>query len=351
MRLLKESQNLSYVKGYIEPKEAIENFETDNADIAFLDIEMPEINGLLLAEILMQKNPRIEVVFVTAYDKYAIQAFEINAIGYLLKPVELKKINDKIQRILIRQNKYEISEKSKVLYVQAFENYFVSFDENMKNLVKFRTEKAKELLGYLLSYHGKPLSKDKIIDTLWPDMEIERAKKNFHTTCYYIRKNLGIDNLILRNQNGYSINVECIVSDVNIFCSAIEELSKEKPKIETINAAFFKYNGIYFENEDYLWTLEVQSYYGDYFEKMGIFLAEYYKSKEKFNEAENILKHLLMVDSSSEKACLKLIELSMKKGDILGAKKIYNSFKKNYDDEITREALNKFKYLLGENNQ
>lgn len=349
VRLLKGSEYFSCVKGYTKPEEAIKYFEEDNADIAFLDIEMPEMNGLQLSETLMERNPRLEVVFVTAYDKYALQAFEINAIGYLLKPVELKKINDKIERILIRQKGVKIQEKLNVIYIQTFEHFLVSFDKSMKNTIKFRTEKAKELLGYLLSYQGKPVSKDKIIYTLWPDMEPERAAKNFHTTCYYIRKvfkNLGVNNLILRKQNGYSINEECIASDLSIFCNAMEQISKENPRIETIKTAFFEYNGAYLENEDYLWAVEKQSYYEDCYESMGIFLEEYYKSTKQTDKAENVLRHLLSVNPLSEKACVKLIELYMKKGDKLKAKKVYKTLQKNFDDEVGKEILNYLDKLI-----
>lgn len=348
-RLLNQSEYLSHVKGYNDSKEAIENFELDNADIAFLDIEMPEMSGLILAEILMQKNPRIEVVFVTAYDKYAVQAFEINAIGYVLKPVELIKIDKIIEKILIRQNKYKQIEKPKVLYVQVFQNYLVSFDEEKNNLVKFRTEKAKELLGYLLSYNGRPVSKDKIVDALWPDMDIDRANKNFHTTCYYIRKNLGIDNLILRNQNSYSINMEYVRSDINVFFLAIDELNKGNPQIETIKDAFFKYTGFCFGNEDYLWSIELQSYYEGYFGKMGIFLSKYYETKEWFDLQENILKHMLFLNVSVEMTSLKLIELNIKNGDISGATKIYNMYKMNNQDVINKKIILKMKTLISEN--
>src|SRR5690625_347092 len=55
------------------------------ADIAFLDIEMPEVNGLELAEKLLEMNPTLSIVFVTAFNNYAVEAFELNALDYVLK--------------------------------------------------------------------------------------------------------------------------------------------------------------------------------------------------------------------------------------------------------------------------
>lgn len=351
MRLLDESGCLSYIKGYTNAKEAIENIDEDNADVAFLDIEMPEINGLVLAEILMEKNPRIEVIFITAYDKYALQAFEVNAIGYLLKPVELDSIKQKLERVLLRQGNIKVVEETKKLYIKVFKYFLVSDSKDMKNTIEFRTEKAKELLGILLSYQGKPISKDKIIYMLWPDMEMERATKNFHTTCYYVRKitkNLGINNFILRRENGYSINMDCIDSDLNNFCSAIREIRKKNFKIELIKTAFFEYNGNYFENEDYEWAYEEKGYYGDCFENMGMLLSKYYESIRQIDEAEKTLEHLLRINPLSEKTCSRLIKINMERGDIVNAKKIYKNFEEKFDDEISEKILKNLKKIIEE---
>ncbi|WP_234125048.1 response regulator [Clostridium hydrogenum] len=342
MRLLKKIEYLSYVNGYNNPKEAIENACIDNADIAFLDIEMPEINGLVLAEMLMEKNPKIEVIFITAYDKYALQAFEVNAIGYLLKPVELGSIKQKLERVLLRQGDIKVVEETKKLYIKVFKYFLVSDSKDMKNIIEFRTEKAKELLGILLSHQGKPITKDKIIYRLWPDMEMERAAKNFHTTCYYVRKVIkeaGINNFILRKEHGYSINMNYIDSDLNSFCSAIREIRKKEPQIGIIKAGFFEYGGSYFENEYYEWAYAERNYYGDYFENMGIYLSNYYEGIGQMDECEKILKYLFRVNPLSEKACSRLIKISMEKGDIINAKKIYKNFQKNVDDEMGEKTL------------
>lgn len=349
VRLLRESEYLSYIKGYTRSKEAIENADIDNADIAFLDIEMPEIDGLMLAEMLMERNPKIEVVFVTAHDKYALQAFEVHAIGYLLKPIQLDSIKQKLERVLLRQNNIKVVKKPRKLYIKIFKYFLVSENEDMKNTIEFRTEKTKELLGLLLSYQGKPISKDKIIYMLWPDMEIERAAKNFHTTCYYVRKiikNLGISNFILRKENGYSINVDYVDSDLNNFCNAIKEISKKNPKIEYIKTAFFEYSGNYFESEDYAWAYEEKDYYGDCFENIGIFLAKYYESLRQIDEAEKVLKYLLRINPLSDKACSRLIKINMEKEDIINAKKVYKNFEEKSYDEINEEILKKLKKIM-----
>ncbi len=64
-------------------------------DVVLLDIEMPKLNGFEVAELL---DPKIAVVFVTAYDSYALRAFEIHAVDYILKPYRAERLREAVQR-------------------------------------------------------------------------------------------------------------------------------------------------------------------------------------------------------------------------------------------------------------
>ncbi|WP_242890675.1 LytR/AlgR family response regulator transcription factor [Stenotrophomonas maltophilia] len=81
---------------------ALEQLAETQPDIAFLDIRMPGISGIEVARSLSELNPRTQVVFVTAYDQYAIDAFEQGAMDYLLKPVSDERLLATRERILSR---------------------------------------------------------------------------------------------------------------------------------------------------------------------------------------------------------------------------------------------------------
>jgi two-component system, LytTR family, response regulator LytT len=66
--------------------------------VAFLDVQMPGLTGFEVAQILVEKRSSAQVVFVTAYDQYAITAFDVNAVDYLLKPVEKSRLELAVQR-------------------------------------------------------------------------------------------------------------------------------------------------------------------------------------------------------------------------------------------------------------
>lgn len=89
---------------YTSASEAIKVILDGEIDLVFLDIEMPQINGLEFAKIL---PPECKVVFTTAYDRYAVQGFRVNAVDYLLKPVSYQEFLEAVSRV---QKKSDVSD-------------------------------------------------------------------------------------------------------------------------------------------------------------------------------------------------------------------------------------------------
>src|SRR6478735_4634200 len=95
-KLLQDHPDIQVIEEASNVDEGIEKIETLNPDLIFLDIQMPGKTGFdLLAE--LEKSPR--VIFTTAYDEYALKAFEVNALDYLLKPIEPKRLADAILKL------------------------------------------------------------------------------------------------------------------------------------------------------------------------------------------------------------------------------------------------------------
>ncbi len=95
-KLLQDHGDIEVIDEAANVDEGIEKIETLNPDLIFLDIQMPGKTGFdLLAEV--EKAPK--VIFTTAYDEFAIKAFEVNALDYLLKPIEPKRLSDAIQKL------------------------------------------------------------------------------------------------------------------------------------------------------------------------------------------------------------------------------------------------------------
>ena len=100
MRMLAEAwPELEVVAQARNGREAVEQFEALEPDICFLDVHMPGMTGV---EAAGQIGRRAHLVFVTAYDHYAVQAFEQEAIDYLVKPVEPARLADTLARLKAR---------------------------------------------------------------------------------------------------------------------------------------------------------------------------------------------------------------------------------------------------------
>ncbi|MEP2773616.1 MAG: LytTR family DNA-binding domain-containing protein [Fulvivirga sp.] len=99
-RLLKDLDNVNIIGEAANAMEAKEKIETEKPDLVFLDIQMPGKNGF---ELLEELEYIPEVIFTTAYDEYALKAFEYNALDYLQKPVQLDRLVGAIDKVSERQ--------------------------------------------------------------------------------------------------------------------------------------------------------------------------------------------------------------------------------------------------------
>jgi two-component system, LytTR family, response regulator len=102
--------------------EAVEMIERARPDLALLDLQMPEVDGLGVAQ-LLKKSAMPLVAFVTAYDEYAVRAFELNAVDYLLKPVEHSRLRETITRAQERLDHAELREDAAARLTAAAEDY------------------------------------------------------------------------------------------------------------------------------------------------------------------------------------------------------------------------------------
>lgn len=95
-RMLEQIQGVELVGSASEPEQAIEALSADPPDVCFLDIQMPRLNGF---EMLERLPIQPVIIFTTAYDQYALKAFGVNAVDYLLKPIELESLELALKKV------------------------------------------------------------------------------------------------------------------------------------------------------------------------------------------------------------------------------------------------------------
>jgi len=108
-KLLLDFPEIEVIAEAANATEGVEKIDSLNPDLIFLDIQMPGKTGFdMLSELERAPN----VIFTTAYDEYALKAFEVNALDYLLKPVEPKRLADALQKLQLEEDKEPISDHS-----------------------------------------------------------------------------------------------------------------------------------------------------------------------------------------------------------------------------------------------
>ncbi len=165
------------IKGaFTNVADALTLLEKESIDLVFLDIEMMDMHGLQVAKKLLIKQPLLQIIFVTAHAQFAVDAFEIEATDYLLKPVHEKRL---VRAMTKAQQKLQVQEevlndkKEKLLYAHAFGSFYLL--DAQKEVVKWRTRKVRELFLYLWFHQKKPILNVIIIEELWPDIDFEKA--------------------------------------------------------------------------------------------------------------------------------------------------------------------------------
>ena len=183
-KMLMDYPMIEVIGAYTDPALAYEEFQIKKPEVAFLDIEMAGMNGIELAEKIISKNPSTDIFFVTAYNHYATEAFEANALDYLLKPVRPERLFKAIQKLTIPKS---ISSEpvNHNIRITSFGKFGVYVDDIP---LKWSRAKQQELFAYLLQYEGKWIDKYRICDELWGELEPAQGLANLQTAIWAIRK-------------------------------------------------------------------------------------------------------------------------------------------------------------------
>lgn len=134
--LLRFCQEVELIAKCHNVLQAVDVIKKEKPDLVFLDIEMPNYSGFEIVSFFKEIN--FEIIFVTAYDQYAIRAFEVAAIDYLLKPVDIERLKNAVARVVqqrnIEQQSQRLSLLSNTLESKQLKNIVIS-DKGQQNII------------------------------------------------------------------------------------------------------------------------------------------------------------------------------------------------------------------------
>lgn len=295
---LTECGKVKIVGEFTKASKILDKIKNLKPDVVFLDIEMPGISGIELAMKISEIDDEIEIVFVTAYDHYALDAFRVNAIDYILKPVTLEAINKTVDKLIKRcGRKDNEKEDVPITKVIAFGEFSI-ISENDSKAIRWATAKGEELFAYLLLHEKKWTSKWKIIEMLWPERNPKKAEQNLYTTICRLKKTLldsGVDVKIQTNKGYYQLQLDNYDCDIKAFEDFMDKkLILTEETFDEFEKASLLYKGDLFGDRAYNWCIaDRERYYEGYYEIIKQ-LACYYIKKKDNKKAMNLLKKFLL---------------------------------------------------------
>lgn len=322
---------------YTEYKDLVAAISIHKPDIAFLDIETPTKNGMEAAGEILKISPETDIIFVTAYKDYAYNAFELEAQDYLLKPVKKKRLERTLSKLknlknrqIVTHNRQDIYGTSKLI-VHCFGKFEVK--DRFGNDITFRTKKTKELMAFLIHNHDRTMSAEVIIEALWPDKTLEKAKGLLYTTMYYLKKTLseyGIDSIqkdYLMQENDFQADFITFLSIYTVLDGTGLLSSWNERQIEAFIKLDEIYSGKYFEEDGYDWANAFFVNYENKYNIVAYKAIEYFEKTNRIHAEIELLEKLILKNEYQEQPYKKLLTVYEKLGNLKEYERIEKRFK------------------------
>lgn len=336
---LEELDGVEIIGKYTNPYIALEEIRVEQPDAVFLDIEMPEMNGLEMAKEMKHVAPDVKVVFVTAYGEYAVDAFEINAVDYIVKPIRQERLKKTMNKLF--GPKFErVDSSRRTPMICCFHKFHFKLQGQQSEVidVNWRTTKARELFAYLVHHRGKFVRKADLLEYFWSDSNSKDGFSQLYSTIYQIRKTLKGINFpikIINFENTYRLELNGVLLDVDEWEDRIKSLTHvKKETIHDYKKALDLYKGDYFEKDDYWWAENEQKrlrlLWLEYVKK----LADYFMYEEDYTAAIMLYLRAKKVQPFEEDTYFMLMQLydALEEGDAV--KREYGHLKAMLKEEF-----------------
>lgn len=188
---------------------ALQYARDNRVDVAFLDIAMPEMNGIELAKALKQVNPQVNLIFCTGYSEYMQDAIELHASGYLLKPAETESVKKALDNLL-----HPVVTQKPHFFARTFGMFDFLVDGEP---LHFKRSKSKEMLAYLISIRGSGANRKDLTAVLFGDKYDEQTQ-NYLSKIYKdlmeTLESVGGEKIVRKSFNAYSVNTALFSCDL-----------------------------------------------------------------------------------------------------------------------------------------
>ncbi len=287
-------------------------------------LEYAVVENLFISRISGQQN------------RYCYSPFFLGFLRSRVLPERKKDILSREEAFFAQKKEKERENgKKRILRVKCLGAFWV---EGLQGALIWRTRKTKELFACLFFEAGRGLSKDVLLERLWPETDREKATVIFHTTISYLRRALAgagaKDVLVVENQT-YAVNIALIDSDIKTLMEWTRFAGEEKiPEDRNVMEVAELYRECYMYGEDYIWIGEYREYVERIFLQTIGSLARMQMKEMEYEKAARLLQKAAVVDCYEISLSELLVECLILSGDIKGAKRQYEKMCRVWQEEL-----------------
>ncbi|GIQ70650.1 response regulator [Xylanibacillus composti] len=336
-RLLGKFPGVEVVGCFEDTVSAVRHMEEHEVHVAYVDISMPRETGIQFAERIAQLHPDLHIVFVTSNDEYALHAFELAALDYIMKPVMPERLEMSVNRARALFHSRETAEEPDANPVRIYALGGLEV-QTAHGSVKWISRKSAELFGYLLLHQGRVVSRVRIIADVFGDMPPSNAEKYLNTSVYHLRKALdphGLKSIVQSDSEGYRLHIVNASIDFIAFEENVKRLAEiESSNLEQALESEAQYVGDLFGERGFGWALSdmerLSALYAAFVKKLAKVLLERHEEET----AVRMLNKLFNRNELDEETVELLLYAYAAKKDQASLAKLYRNFVKGLRLEL-----------------
>lgn len=207
--LIREVDEKAEIVMAINPVKSLDLVK-EQFQVCFIDIQMPGLSGIAFAQELKKRHPKTNFIFVTGYSDHMGEAFRLDASDYIMKPANAEQIRHALENLRYGGQERQAKAKQRI-QITCFGNFDILIDGKP---VKFKFDKTKELLAYLVHRKGARCTSKEVIATLWEEEGHDSYYRMLKKDLQDVLNELGCGEIIYsgRGQIGMA-NLACIQCD------------------------------------------------------------------------------------------------------------------------------------------
>jgi two-component SAPR family response regulator len=338
-RMIGKLADLELAGCFADTASASRYIDEHDVHVAFVDISMTQETGMQFAERMALEHPDLHIIFVTSHKAYALDAFELSALDYIVKPVSLERIERSVKRARAIHRFAEAARtepKPIRARIYALGGLEVRTEHGS---VKWISRKSAELFAYLLLDSGRLISRERIVYDVFGEMAPHNAKVYLSTSIYQLRKALephGLKTMVLSDSEGYGLELAEASVDYLEWEERVQHCGQiAADELEEALETEAQYVGDLFGEKGFGWAMNelerLFALYAAYVKKLAAALLEH-RQEEK---AIWLLNKLFGRNELDEETVTLLLRAYAAKKDQASAIKLYRSYAK-----VLRRELN-----------